>query len=122
MTNNERDLLLLLGHTAVQSEAPESRKIIALMQRLQQPRLPHPLHKDGQHHTEIGVEPEDMMIGSALAHELGGLFIDKEEDIDADRPHRESYFYREMTSVDVWTRVARALRFHGLKIINGGKR
>lgn len=71
-----------------------------------------------QHHTEIGIEPADVRLGNALARVLGGLFVDKEN--DPDRPHKESYFHREMTSRDIWTRVARALRFHGLEIINAG--
>jgi hypothetical protein len=71
------------------------------------------------HHTDAPATKEDQEIGDALAWFLGGLFIDKE--IDPERPHKESYFYRGMTSIDVWTRVARALRVHGLKIadLNG---
>lgn len=69
-----------------------------------------------QHHTEIEFQPGDVVVGSTLAHDLGGLFIDKRS--NPDRPHRESYYWNEMSSFDVWTRVARALRFHGLTVVN----
>jgi hypothetical protein len=67
------------------------------------------------HHTGASFTTEDEEIAE-LAYWLGGLFIDKEGDPDA--PHKESYFYNEMTSIDIWKRVARALRIHGLKIAN----
>lgn len=60
------------------------------------------------HHTDAPFSDEDKEIGEAIAYFLGGLFIDVEYDPD--------YFYRKMTSEDAWTRVARALRVHGLKI------
>lgn len=78
--------------------------------------LPRPRKTGELHHTGIDFELDDALIGNALAIEIGGLFVDK--GCNPDRPHRESYFYREMTSIDIWTRVARALRFHGLQIIN----
>ena len=68
------------------------------------------------HHTDAPFTQDDMEIGE-LAYWLGGIFVDK-EGMDPDRPYRDSYFYKEMTSVDVWARVARALRIHGLKIVN----
>jgi hypothetical protein len=58
------------------------------------------------HHTDAPLSEEDKQIGDAIAYFLGGLFVDVGPD----------YFYREMTSVDAWSRVARALRIHGLKI------
>lgn len=67
------------------------------------------------HHTDAPFTKEDGEM-SELAYWLGGLFIDKEGDPSA--PLRESYFYNEMTSLDVWKRVARALRVHGLQIVN----
>lgn len=67
------------------------------------------------HHTDAPFEPHDNDVAE-LAYWLGGLFIDKES--DPDQPMRESYFYNEMTSIDVWLRVARALRIHGLKIVD----
>lgn len=70
----------------------------------------HPKHDPmgDDHHTDAPFSSEDREIGDALAWFLGGLFIDVE-----DRPN---YMHQEMTSVDVWTRVARALRVHGLCI------
>lgn len=68
------------------------------------------------HHTDTPLSDEDKRVGDALAYFLGGLFVDKEDIMDPNRPHKESYFYNEMTSVDAWSRVARALRIHGLKI------
>lgn len=79
------------------------------------PLEPYPLGSEG-HHTDLLPTKEDMEIGSALAFFLGGLFVDVDQSLSADRPLRESYFYRNMTSIDVWTRVARALRIHNLKI------
>lgn len=68
------------------------------------------------HHTEIQFVPEDHEIGE-LAFWLGGLFIDK-ENYDPNMPVKDTYWYKEMSSQDIWTRVARALRVHGLKIVN----
>lgn len=58
------------------------------------------------HHTDAPMLERDKAIGDALAYFLGGLFVDTDE----------RYFYHEMTSIDVWSRVARALRIHGLAI------
>ncbi len=68
----------------------------------------HPLGDD--HHTDIPLNDADKAIGDALAWYLGGLFIDVEDD--------RSYFYTKMTSVDAWSRVCRALRIHGLRIVD----
>lgn len=73
---------------------------------------PLPFPAGETHHTEVPLTDEDRKIGDALAYFLGKLFED-----DSYR-----YFYYEMTSVDVWTRVARALRFHGLKIADVERR
>lgn len=67
------------------------------------------------HHTELSFKPEDREVGE-LAYWLGDLFADKQ--CDPEKPHKDSYFYNEMSSQDIWTRVARALRIHGLKIVN----
>jgi hypothetical protein len=76
--------------------------------------LAEPMGED--HHTDAAFTTEDHEIAE-LAYWLGGLFIDKEA-IDPERPHKETYYYNEMSSFDVWMRVARALRVHGLKIVN----
>lgn len=71
----------------------------------------HPLcrPRGDNHHTDAAFADEDERIGDAIAYFLGGLFVDVEcED--------SRYWYNEMTSVDVWRRVARALRIHGLAI------
>jgi hypothetical protein len=59
------------------------------------------------------VEPseQDRKIGDALAYFLGTLFDAADED----------WFYTKRTSVDEWTRVARALRIHGLAITDATK-
>lgn len=67
------------------------------------------------HHTDAPFTETDREFGE-LAFWLGGLFIDKES--GPATLIRDSYWYKEMTSVDVWTRVARALRIHGLKIVD----
>lgn len=64
------------------------------------------------HHTDVLMSEDDEHIGSAIAWYLGGLFVDVDEE----------YFYRKMTSVDVWQRVVRALRIHGLKIVDAEKK
>lgn len=68
------------------------------------------------HHTDAPFTREDEEVAE-LAYWLGGLFIDVQNQ-NPDSPYRESYFYKEMTSVDIWKRVARALRIHDLKIVN----
>ena len=67
---------------------------------------PEPMGDD--HHTEAAFSGSDQAMGDALAYFLGGLFVDV----------GERYFREEMTSVDAWQRVARALRVHGLVIAN----
>jgi hypothetical protein len=68
---------------------------------------PVPDRSDG-HHTDLPFSEEDKQIGEAVAWFLGGLFVDVQ-----DNPH---YMNEVMTSVDAWSRVARALRHHGLQI------
>ena len=68
------------------------------------------------HHTDAEFTSEDHEFAE-LAYWLGGLFIDKES-YGAETPLKDTYWYNEMTSLDVWARVARALRVHGLKIVN----
>jgi len=68
------------------------------------------------HHTDAEFTPEDREIAE-LAYWLGGLFIDK-ENYPYGTPIEKTYWYNEMTSLDIWARVARALRLHGLKIVN----
>lgn len=60
------------------------------------------------HHTEVEYSLEDWKIGDALAYFMGTLYGDVDE----------KYFYYKRTSVDEWARVARALRIHGLKIVD----
>lgn len=66
----------------------------------------HPLGDD--HHTDRPLSQEDKAFGEAIAWFLGGLFVDVDE----------RYFYYKMTSIDTWARINRALRIHGLKIVN----
>jgi hypothetical protein len=75
--------------------------------------IPEPIGDD--HHTDAPMTVADQEIGDALAYFLGGLFIDKQE-INCETPHKDTYYYNEMTSADVWGRVVRALRIHGLQI------
>ena len=67
---------------------------------------------DGNH-TDVPFSPDDARIGAALAYFLGTLFAD----VDAER---SDYWYRVRTSRDEWSRVARALRIHGLAITDRG--
>ena len=71
---------------------------------------------EGMHHTDVNFTKEDREVG-CLAYWLGDLFLDKEND-DPDTKLKETYWYKEMNPLDTWTRVARALRLHGLKIVN----
>jgi hypothetical protein len=71
---------------------------------------------DTWHHTDARFTEEDEEMAE-LAYWLGGLFIDK-QDVDGSTPLKDTYWHKEMTSLDVWKRVARALRVHGLKIVN----
>lgn len=68
------------------------------------------------HHTDTAFTKEDEEVAE-LAFWLGGLFIDV-QDNNLDAPLKESFWHKEMTSVDTWKRVTRALRVHGLKIVN----
>lgn len=67
------------------------------------------------HHTDAPFVKADAELAE-LAYWLGGLFIDVRA--DPEKPLKDSYYYKEMTSLDVWKRVARALRVHGLMIVN----
>jgi hypothetical protein len=74
-----------------------------------------PLEKpmgDG-HHTDAKFTREDEEIGE-LAYWLGHLFADKDNYF----PGTKTTWYLETSSSDIWMRVARALRVHGLKITN----
>ncbi len=64
------------------------------------------------HHTEVMLSDRDREIGDALGYFLGTLFADIPSD------DRERFFNRELTSVQEWARVARALRIHKLKIVD----
>lgn len=68
----------------------------------------HEPHGDG-HHTDFPPTAEDRAIGDALAWFLGSLFADVDGEFSP-------YWYHQKTSADEWTRVARALRVHGLTI------
>jgi hypothetical protein len=72
--------------------------------------------RDEPHHTEMPLNESDKDLGE-LGWYLGGLFVDV-TDYRPDTPVQATYWYSEMTSVDVWQRVARALRVHGLKIVD----
>lgn len=63
------------------------------------------------HHTDAFFSAEDKAVGDALAYFLGTLFA------DVDGEHSR-YWYHVRTSIDEWSRVARALRIHGLAICN----
>lgn len=77
----------------------------------------HPLEcpTGEDHHTDKPFTEADDELAE-LAYWLGGLFIDKQ--CSPETAHKNTYWYREMTSLDVWRRVARALRIHGLKIVD----
>lgn len=62
------------------------------------------------HHTDAPFSESDRQIGDALAYFLGTLFAD----VDG---KDSTYWYSVRTSIDEWSRVARALRIHGLKIV-----
>ena len=76
----------------------------------------HPIEEVADHHTDAPFVAMDHDVAE-LAYWLGGLFIDKEF-YDPTTPIKDTYWYNEMSSLDVWARVARALRIHGLKIVN----
>lgn len=63
------------------------------------------------HHCDVPFSEEDKRVGQALAYFLGTLF----SDVDGEG---SPYWYYQRTSRDEWSRVARALRIHGLKISN----
>ena len=65
------------------------------------------------HHTEIPLTGQDRAVADRLAHSMGTL---QDDFHDADSLWQ--WWYRERTSVDEWARVARALRIHGLMIVN----
>lgn len=74
--------------------------------------IPYPMGED--HHTDAPFSDNDRAIGDALAYFLGTLF----SDVDG---KDSKYWYYERTSIDEWSRVARALRLHGLKICNASE-
>lgn len=61
-----------------------------------------------RHHTDVDISQEDAELGLRLAWFLGTMWCDV-------TPH---YFYNKITSIVEWSRVARALRIHGLRISN----
>jgi hypothetical protein len=71
-----------------------------------EPKL-HPWERpdnDPLHHTDEPFTKEDQAIGDTLGGVLGTLF-----------PDYDSY---GCSSVELWSRIARALRIHGLEIVN----
>lgn len=70
----------------------------------------HPLYDPmgDEHHTDAPFSDEDKKLGDALAYFLGTLFADVQGE-------HSRYWYYDRTSVDEWSRVARALRIHGLR-------
>ncbi len=63
------------------------------------------------HHTDVPFTAADDAEGDALAYFLGTLFADVGGE-------GLRYWYYKKTSFDEWRRVARALRIHGLKIVD----
>ena len=72
----------------------------------------HPINSPlcSGHHTEVPFSDDDKMLGDVLGWYMGGLFIDVEDD--------PQFMDKRMTSQDTWTRVARALRIHGLRLVD----
>lgn len=81
-----------------------------------------PLHRPrGEgHHTELSPTGDDVERGSALAYFLGKNYSDVSthsgDRATAVREYGE-FFYSKSTAIDEWTRICRALRTHGLKIV-----
>lgn len=81
---------------------------------------PNPLLRplnDG-HHTDVRPSAEDSRLGVILAFAMGDFFADVMEWSEGPEARAMQYFNREMTPIDQWTRVARALRIHGLRIVD----
>lgn len=72
---------------------------------------PDPCPMGDDHHTDAPFSEEDKKLGDALAYFLGTLFADVDDE-------HSKYWDHERTSIDEWSRVARALRIHGLAITN----
>jgi hypothetical protein len=71
----------------------------------------HPAHRgESRHNTEFPLTTSDNNMGEVLGWYMGNIFSDVRSDSD--------FMYRRMTSLDTWARVARALRLHGLKIVD----
>jgi hypothetical protein len=72
-----------------------------------------PVGKDG-HHREVPFEPSDSVVADKLAFYMGTIAPDFEtpEDLWA-------WWRGVRTSLSEWMMVTRALRVHGLKIVNG---
>jgi hypothetical protein len=73
------------------------------------------------HHTDLPFTDDDKQLGEVLASSLGDLFCDVFADVGPHDPTlRDRYFfffYKTLTPRDTWTRVARALRSRGLRIV-----
>jgi hypothetical protein len=67
------------------------------------------------HHTEEPFTAEDEIVAKKLAWHMGTM-----HDHFANADDLWRWWYSESTSQDEWKRVARALRIHGLKIVNAG--
>lgn len=83
--------------------------------------LLNPIHRPmgNSHHTDAPFTEDDKATGHELAYSLGTLFADVQCQGDGKGGVVHSrYWYYERTSVDEWSRVVRALRIHGLKIVN----
>jgi hypothetical protein len=73
----------------------------------------HPIRDplgDCAHHTDVPMTAEDRSAGDLLARNLGTLFADHQQPCSC-------WFYTGMTTEE-WSRVVRALRIHGLRIVD----
>lgn len=77
--------------------------------------LPMPIHREDMHHCDESFSADDQLLGQRLAFYMGTMLNDI-------GPHTKEnvwdWFYRRRTSREEWTRVARALRWHGLRIVS----
>ena len=77
-----------------------------------------PLGKGG-HHSDMPILKQDKVAGEALAYFLGTMWNDISDSMTYNwKEDLCQYWYFKRTSVDEWSRVARALRIHGLCIRN----
>lgn len=90
------------------------REARAAMKKHRLRPIKEPLGLDG--HTDAKFTQSDRELGE-LSYWAGDLFTDK-RNYPPDTPVRDTYWHNEMTSFDLWMRIARAIRVHGLKIVD----